>query len=77
MRLKQDKYLIVQEVQSRVESSLKSSLDSYYFNGRKSLEEIQRHLITAISSAVADGVSTAIDNLYTDEDFEKDVGLTG
>lgn len=77
MKLKVDKDYFLSTVQAEVEMAVKNSFyvtaPNYYG------EQVSVNFNDLISKAVAQGVMAAmeylVDSQYTDDDFEKDIGL--
>lgn len=80
MHLKKSKEEILSEARLVAQSYVQNGIaNSLHFNGYDSVDNVKRSVITAIShavgDAVAEGLRVALDNIYMDEEFEKDIGL--
>lgn len=72
MYLKKDKYLIATEAGAAARRSLMNNMAVGYSTQSNS---IMGQLVDLIAKAVEEGVRETLNNVYTDDDFEKDVGL--
>ncbi len=78
MKLKEDTDTVLRRIEDRVREQVKMAFTcpppSYYG------EEVKISINDVISKAIAEGVvvgiATLLQNQYTQEDFEKDVGLS-
>lgn len=72
MYLKKDKHLIAMEAGQAARRSLMNNMAVGYSTQPSS---IMGQLVDLIAKAVEEGVRETLINMYTDDDFEKDVGL--
>lgn len=74
MMLKKCKEDICWEVRSAVQQQLVSGLTTVmYQHGR--LDDFKAKLMEVIANSVAEGVRVTLNNIYTDNEFERDLGL--
>lgn len=74
MRLSKSKEAIVETVRGSVANYLKYNV-SVMVNDYDNLVTIKSRLSDLVANAVAEGIRVAFENMYTDEDFEKDLTL--
>lgn len=76
MRLKQDRYSIIRDLEARVMCQVNNELNALSYNAANiSMNELKARITNAIASGVSEGMKTLLDNLYTDDDFENDLNL--
>jgi hypothetical protein len=63
------------EIQSRAQSQVQYALNVIHGYNSGMQQSIDETLARAIGHAVAEGFKVMMENQYTDEDFEKDIGL--
>ena len=81
MNFKKRKEDIINDVFRRVEDTLHYTMRSHvpygyenrYHNRRPYPEDDA--MMRAITLAITEGIKIVVDNVYTDDDFEKDLGL--
>ena len=76
MHLKISKEALISDVKYQANIAINNylSANSYslqYLN----INELKRLITNAVSEGIAEGVKVTLDNLYTDDDFEKDLSL--
>lgn len=73
MMLKKSKEEVLKEIQARAASSIYNDLSN--MNMRVDTSSVTWTLQQAIAKAVTEGFRTLLDNQYTDEMFENDIGI--
>jgi hypothetical protein len=77
MKLKKNLHIILDEIQNDAYCAAKNKFDAmcgYNSNGSPAILNSDA-LSRMIADAVRSGVETLVENQYTDEDFESDIGL--
>lgn len=73
MNFKKRKEDVLVEIQRRAEASISSDL--YNMNMRMDTSSFAYQLQTAIGKAIAEGFKVMMENTYSDQEFEKDIGI--
>jgi hypothetical protein len=80
MNFKKPKDEVVNDIYYRVESALRYTLESqsaYRYPGYgRSPRDHDEAMVRAITVAITEAMRTLVDNVYTDAEFEEDLGLT-
>ncbi len=75
MKFKKPIEQIEWDIQNRAEGAVRHAFQQIYgYNGGMQ-QPISDALSRAIGQAVVEGFKTMMENQYTDEDFEQDIGL--
>lgn len=72
MYLKKDKYQIAMDAEMAARQSMQQNMAIGWNTQQGS---IAGTLCDLISKAVGEGIRVALENVYTDDEFEKDIGL--
>lgn len=79
MRFKKDMDTLMHTVRTNVHNEVKRAFvapTTNYYYGQEVKFDMNDIIASAIAKGVAEGLRTLIDEEYTDEDFERDIGLT-
>lgn len=78
MRFKTDKSTIMNEIRHSIEWKIKEKvikLGNPYNNTYRELSDYEKSLITIIRIVTEESIQVVLENIYTDEEFEKDINL--
>ncbi len=75
MHLNKSKSQIVTDIMWRVQSKMTEQLAYLHFSDNTNLSTFKNSVAQAVSMAVADGFRELLHNIYTNEEFEQDLGL--
>ena len=76
MNLKKDKYSVIRDVEARVICAVNNELNALSYNAANiSMNDLKGRIANAITKGVGDGIMALLENMYTDDDFEKDLTL--
>lgn len=75
MILKKNQEELLNLIHSNVYSALYNDLNILSHNDRVSMNDLHYCIQAAISTGVQEGFRTLLENQYTDEEFEQDIGL--
>jgi len=77
MKLKRPAQEVSYEIQARAQSAAKQAMSQMNPYGTSPMSPMVDMVTQAIAMAVAEGFRVMMEAQYTDEDFERDLGLKG
>ena len=77
MMFKKSKHEVLDQIRGTVSSSILYHLDQYHVDSsfRVNSGDLTNQIKFAINKAINDAFETFIENIYTDNEFEKDLNL--
>ena len=77
MHLKKSKEDVMWDIQMAVANAMTTEVSNIAYNFRYlTVDEVQRRIVDMMAKSVSLGISSFLENVYTDNEFESDLGLT-
>ena len=77
MRFKKPIEQLQWDIHARAQSAASSALQNGFGYNNQAMQPLTQAISQAIAMAVAESFKVMMEQQYTDEDFEKDIGLKG
>ncbi len=75
MRLTKSKEDIVNDIRWKTESKLKSDMTYLTMSPHDTLDHFKSNISRIVANAISESFDILLDNIYTNDDFERDLGL--
>lgn len=75
MKFKKPVEMLQWDIQARAQSAANTALQNGFGYNNQAMQPMTNAIAQAISMAIAEGFRTMMEAQYTDDDFERDLGL--